>query len=133
MDIRIRWGVSLRNKLPWPRAYYFSNGKVRKQLSMEEMRFHVSTGNIVDEKVVEWVKARTPEALAKTEQLSTASEATKVLQEDATKGNEGFAPNSRELYDYLDSLYGKVILPIGGGSYADVIDKSSRAIRISDY
>jgi hypothetical protein len=185
LEIVLKWVMNLRGSELRPKAYYFRDGRPTKQLTLAEMRFHVSTGNIVDKKVVEWVKARAAETeipelevleekakpetfeteipelevleekaepetfetempelevleeKAKPETFETEMPELEVLEEKAKpetlKDKEGFAPNSRELYEYLESLYSKSVRPLGSGSYRDLVDKSSNSKRIADY
>ncbi|CAN1553417.1 hypothetical protein MCERE19_02265 [Spirosomataceae bacterium] len=166
LEIVLKWVMNLRGSELRPKAYYFRDGRPTKQLTLAEMRFHVSTGNIVDKKVVEWVKARAAETeipelevleekaepetfeteipelevleeKAEPETFETEMPELEVLEEKAKpetlKDKEGFAPNSRELYEYLESLYSKSVRPLGSGSYRDLVDKSSNSKRIADY
>jgi hypothetical protein len=171
LEIVLKWVMNLRGSELRPKAYYFRDGRSTKQLTLAEMRFHVSTGNIVDKKVVEWVKSRAAETeIPELEVLEEKSEPEifetempeleekaepetlkdkearfaetempelevlkKKAEPESLKDKEGFAPNSRELYEYLESLYSKSVRPLGSGSYRDLVDKSSNSKRIADY
>jgi hypothetical protein len=128
LEIVIKWVKTLRFKIDRPKAYYFRDGRPTKQLTLAEMRFHVSTGNIVDKKVVEWVNARAAET-----EMPELEEVEEKAKPETLEDKEGFAPNSRELYEYLESLYSKSVRPLGSGSYRDLVDKSSNSKRIADY
>lgn len=127
LEIVIRWVKTLRFKIDRPKAYYFRDGRPTKQLTLAEMRFHVSTGKITDKKVVEWVNATIETERPKPKELEQKAEP------ETLENKEGYAPNSRQLYEYLESLYSKSVRPLGSGSYRDLVDKSSNSKRIADY
>lgn len=114
-----------------PKAYFFKDGRPTKQLTLEEMRFNVSTGNLKDAEVIAWLAAldggqvfkREEYSLSETSELSDGGVDLKteglnaeildgspkaVISDGSPKAvpkNEGFAPRSPELYNYLAGLY----------------------------
>ena len=118
----IKWVTDISGKTAKPKVYFFRNGKPRRQLTEEEVRFYVSTGAIADVLVAGWVRKQAEMKVLK-EFLTTPPSA--PIRRTALLGKEGksrvdkdeeageddepteFKPNTRELYNYLDGMYKK--------------------------
>lgn len=115
MEFVIKWVTDISGKTAKPKVYFFRNGKPRRQLTVEEVRFYVSTGAIADVLVAGWVRKQAESKVLK-ESLAgfgrnggpSAQPTPAIVREINTEEvPTEFKPNSRELYDYLDGMYKK--------------------------
>ena len=81
-----------------------------RQLTKEEIKFHVSTGNITDKLVIDWLDGKVlmqinEESKAQMQENQAAIEVEKQETIEVEKQETELRPGSPELYNYLAGLY----------------------------
>ncbi|HLO43895.1 MAG TPA: hypothetical protein VK175_06145 [Leadbetterella sp.] len=103
-EYELKWSKAWKTGRDRLNVYRMKNGKCVKSIYARELEVLVNAGIIDDPKVKEWL-ADEKEFKEKREALKAAKgedvAKPKVLKDDGG----GFAPRSKELYDYLAGLY----------------------------
>lgn len=96
-----RWSKNLKTGRDRLSVYRLKNGKCVKSIYARELEVLVNAGIIDDPKVKEWLAAEKEFKALRQAQCGEDVAKPKVLKDDGG----GFAPRSKELYDYLAGLY----------------------------